>query len=153
METCGQDRQSRPTLVVLQPDGQSSNVARHKSKAGQPMNTLSLTPQDLQNIRELAAQWGQVVARRAVGAAGLTEGIRATLLVGHRGAITYHEPVCHCPPCRRDFFLYGPPCPWTAIPIPSRAVCSFALGKAIRRKSKKDGRPTFPSLKQQTGLQ
>ena len=60
----------------------------------------SFTPQDLQKIREVAAQWGKIVARRAFGeqgpgtdvdlttmeelalaaAAGLTEGTLTTLL-------------------------------------------------------------------------
>jgi hypothetical protein len=113
-----------------------------------------LTPQELQQVRELAAQWGKIIARRAFGdagpgldvdllaleevaaaaARGLTEGTLATLLeqqaqalpaeapcpdcgrpcpVGReprplhsRGGTTlsYREPVCHCPACRRDFF-------------------------------------------------
>jgi hypothetical protein len=25
-------------------------------------------------------------------------------LVGHGGSLTYPEPLCHCPACRRDFF-------------------------------------------------
>lgn len=25
-------------------------------------------------------------------------------LIGHGGTLTYHEPLCHCPACRRDFF-------------------------------------------------
>src|SRR5438874_4829376 len=117
------------------------------------MATSNLTPQELQKIRELAAGWGRIVARRAFGdtgpgldidllaleqvadaaARGLTEGTLAALLeqqaqalppeqpcpecghlcpvahdprplVGHGGAVTYDEPVCHCPACRRDFF-------------------------------------------------
>jgi hypothetical protein len=118
------------------------------------MATSKITPQDLQNIRDLAAQWGKIVARRAFGdtgpgldvdllaleqvadaaARGLTEGTLATLLeqqaqalppeqscpdcgqlcpVAHEGrplacggggTLTYREPLCHCPACRRDFF-------------------------------------------------
>ncbi len=117
------------------------------------MNTSKLTPQELQNIRDLAAQWGKIVARRAFGEAGpgldadlttleqvaaaaargLTEGTLTTLLeqqaqalpadspcpdcgqrcpvhqeqrplIGQGGTLTYREPVCHCPACRRDFF-------------------------------------------------
>jgi hypothetical protein len=117
------------------------------------MATAKLTPQELQNIRELAAEWGKIVARRAFGdggpgldvdllaleqvaaaaARGVGEGTLATLLeqqaqalpadqpcpdcgqlcpvgqdprplVGHGGSLTYREPVCHCPACRRDFF-------------------------------------------------
>jgi len=117
------------------------------------MATSTLTPQELQGIRDLAAQWGKIVARRAFGdagpgldadlttleqvaaaaARGLTEGTLTTLLeqqaqslageqpcpdcgqrcpvnqeprslVGQGGTLTYREPVCHCPACRRDFF-------------------------------------------------
>jgi hypothetical protein len=117
------------------------------------MATSTLTPQELQNIRDLAAQWGKIVARRAFGdagpgldadlttleqvaaaaARGLTEGTLTTLLeqqaqalpanspcpdcgqlcpvkqeprplVSQGGTLTYREPVCHCPACRRDFF-------------------------------------------------
>jgi hypothetical protein len=121
------------------------------------MAASPLTPQELQNLRDLAAQWGKIVARRAFGdagpgldvdllaleevadaaARGLLEGPLATLLqqqaqalpgdqpcpgcgrlcpVGHEprplrcrdGTFTYHEPVCHCPDCRRDFFPSAP---------------------------------------------
>lgn len=117
------------------------------------MTASTLTPQELQNIRDLAAQWGKIVARHAFGEAGpglqtdlttleqvaaaaargLTDGTLTALLeqqaqtlpaqqpcpdcgqlctvhqeprllVGHGGSLTYHEPVCHCPACRRDFF-------------------------------------------------
>jgi hypothetical protein len=117
------------------------------------MATAKLTPQELQNIRDLAAQWGKIVARRAFGEAGpgldadlttleqvaaaaargLTEGTLTTLLEqqaqalpaespcpdcgqlcpvrhearplsGQGGTLTYREPLCHCPACRRDFF-------------------------------------------------
>jgi hypothetical protein len=112
-----------------------------------------LTPQELQHLRDLAAQWGKIVARRAFGAdgpglqvdfatfeaiadavaCGLSEGTLTTLLeqqaqalgrespcpacgqlcplereprplTCHSGTLTYHEPVGHCPACRRDFF-------------------------------------------------
>ena len=39
----------------------------HKSKAGKAMTRTRLNPEDLQNIRELAAGWGKIVARRAFG--------------------------------------------------------------------------------------
>jgi hypothetical protein len=117
------------------------------------MTTSKLSPQELQNIRDFAAQWGKIVARRAFGdagpgldadlttleqvaaaaARGLTEGTLTTLLeqqaqalpadypcpdcgqlcpvhheprplIGQGGTLTYREPVCHCPACRRDFF-------------------------------------------------
>jgi hypothetical protein len=113
-----------------------------------------LSPAKLQALRELAAQWGKIVARRALddagpevpldfaameqlalaAAAGLTEGTLTTLLERHAQtlpaeqpcpgcqrpcpvryedraltvqggqAVPLHEPVCHCPSCRRDFF-------------------------------------------------
>jgi hypothetical protein len=114
------------------------------------MSPSKFSEQQLQEIRELAAGWGKIVARRAgesghlldlwdmerlaaAAAAGLTEGTLAVLLeqqaqalakeqpcpdcgrlcpVGHedrplavKGALlNLHEPVCHCPDCRRDFF-------------------------------------------------
>jgi len=117
------------------------------------MSGLQLSPQKLQEIREFAAQWGKIVARRALGepspdhvldfqtmeqvaaaaARGLIEGTLDTLLqqqaqalpdqqpcpdcgrlcpVGYEdrplavkdAQLTLHEPVCHCPDCRRDFF-------------------------------------------------
>jgi hypothetical protein len=124
------------------------------------MPRRQLTPELLQAIRDLAAGWGKIVARRAFGAqgpgldvdfdtmeqialaaaAGLTEGALATALeqqaqalagdqpcptcgaacpVRHQprelaspgATVTHHEPVCHCPACRRDFF---PPAAGTA---------------------------------------
>ena len=117
------------------------------------MSQRKLSPQKIQEIRDLAAQWGKIVARRAFGeagpgtdidfqtleqvaaaaAAGLTEGTLGTLLEQQAqtlgteqpcpdcgrpcpvdyedrplavqgGQLTLHEPVCHCPDCRRDFF-------------------------------------------------
>jgi hypothetical protein len=117
------------------------------------MAATKLSPQALQDIRDLAAQWGKIVARRvaeqagtgppldfqameqiaAAAAAGLTDGTLQTLVehqaqalgaehpcpaCGRRCAVAYedrplaipggqltlHEPVCHCPDCRRDFF-------------------------------------------------
>lgn len=109
------------------------------------------TEQQLREIRELAAQWGKIVARRlgpesgpldfaameqvaAAAAAGLTEGTLGVLLEQQAGTlgpehpcphcgracpvrhedrtltvqggipVPLHEPVCHCPDCRRDFF-------------------------------------------------
>ena len=80
-----------------------------------------LTPQDLQNIRDLAAGWGKIVARRAFGdhgpgldvdftaleevahaaADGLTEGALATLLEQQAQAL---GATAACPDC-------GRPCP------------------------------------------
>jgi hypothetical protein len=113
----------------------------------------NLTPQELQNLRDFATQWGKIIARRAFGEAGppldadlftleqaaqaaaqgLLQGTLATLLaqqaqalpspqpcpdchqlcpVQHEprsldclgGSVSYDEPLCHCPACRRDFF-------------------------------------------------
>jgi len=117
------------------------------------MATAALTPQELQNLRDFAAQWGKIIARRAFGdagppldadlfaleqaaqaaAQGLLQGTLSTLLeqqaqalpeqqpcpqcqqlcpVQHElrpldllgGSVSYNEPVCHCPACRRAFF-------------------------------------------------
>ena len=117
------------------------------------MPRRALTPQQLQELHELAAQWGKIIARRACGedgpgldldfdaleqiaqaaAAGLNAGTLEILLeqqanalgsqlpcpdcarpcVPRRetrslavrgGRLDQHEPVCHCPDCRRDFF-------------------------------------------------
>jgi hypothetical protein len=128
-------------------------IASRKYKAGLAMAQPKLSAQKLQEIQDLAAQWGKIVARRVCGepgpdrpldfqameqvaaaaAAGLTEGTLTTLLeqqahsLGNEqpcpacgrlcpvtsedrpmtvqgGQLTLHEPVCHCPACRRDFF-------------------------------------------------
>jgi hypothetical protein len=125
-----------------------------KYEAGLAMSQGKLSEQKLREIRELAAGWGKIVARRALGesgpdqgldfaameqlaaaaAAGLTEGTLAVLFerqaqalpkeqpcpdcgrlcpVGHEDrplavkggtSVNLHEPACHCPDCRRDFF-------------------------------------------------
>ena len=79
------------------------------------------TPQELLELRQLAAQWGKIVARRAFGddgpgldvdfdtmeqiaqaaAAGLTEGTLQTLLESQTAALGEEQP---CPDC-------GRPCP------------------------------------------
>ena len=79
------------------------------------------TPDELQELRHLAAQWGQIVARRAFGddgpgldidfdameqiahaaAQGLTEGTLQTLLDRQAAALGDEQP---CPDC-------GTPCP------------------------------------------
>ena len=117
------------------------------------MTAGALTSQQLQNLRDFAAQWGKIIARRAFGddgppleadlftleqaaqaaAQGLLQGTLTTLLELQAqalpdaqpcpdcqqlcpvqredrpldcrgGSVTYAEPVCHCPACRRDFF-------------------------------------------------
>lgn len=79
------------------------------------------TPEELLELRHLAAQWGRIVARRAFGddgpgldvdfemmeqiahvaAQGLTEGTLHTLLEGQAAALGEEQP---CPDC-------GRPCP------------------------------------------
>jgi hypothetical protein len=85
------------------------------------MAAPQLTPEELQDIRDLAARWGKIVARRAFGdagpgldadlatleqvavaaARGLTEGTLATLLEQQAQALPAESP---CPAC-------GRPCP------------------------------------------
>jgi hypothetical protein len=82
------------------------------------MARTPLSPQDLQNIRALAAQWGRIVSRRAFGeagpgldldftaleqlaaaaAAGLTEGTLAAVLEQQAQALGQQQP---CPDCGR----------------------------------------------------
>jgi hypothetical protein len=90
-------------------------------KAGQAMAQPQLTPNKIQEIRELAAQWGKIVARRAFGddgpqatpsfhtleqlaraaAEGLTEGTLTTLLEQLAQTLPDQIP---CPDCNH-------PCP------------------------------------------
>ena len=85
------------------------------------MARRTFTPEELQKLRSLAAQWGKIVARRACGddgpgldvdleameqiaqaaAAGLTEGTLQTLLEQQAHALGEQQP---CPDC-------GRPCP------------------------------------------
>jgi len=82
------------------------------------MTAVQPSPEELQKVRELAAQWGKIVARRAFGdqgpgtgvsfatleqfaaaaAAGLTEGTLATLLEQQAQALGRQQP---CPDCGR----------------------------------------------------
>lgn len=82
------------------------------------MATSSLTPQDLQNLRDFAAQWGKIIARRAFGdsgpaldldlftfeqvaqaaAQGLLEGTLTTLLEQQAQALPPQHP---CPACQQ----------------------------------------------------
>jgi hypothetical protein len=116
------------------------------------MMQRKISQKKLQQIRELAAEWGKIVARHAgnpadaqldfsdlehiaaAAAAGLTQGTLTVLLQQYGQSlpdqspcpdcqrpcpVTYeprsltvaggldlplHEPICHCPDCRRDFF-------------------------------------------------
>ena len=85
------------------------------------MPRRQLSPQDLQGIRDFAAQWGKIIARRALGddgpgldidldtmeqiaqaaAAGLVEGTLQNLLEQRADALGDQQP---CPAC-------GRPCP------------------------------------------
>ena len=82
------------------------------------MARRTFTPEELQELRRLAAQWGKIVARRAFGddgpgldvdldameqiahaaAAGLTEGTLQTLLEQQAHALGEQQP---CPQCGR----------------------------------------------------
>jgi hypothetical protein len=82
------------------------------------MARTQLNPQDLRNIRELAARWGKIIARQAFGehgpgtdidfsaleqvaleaARGLTEGTIATLLEQQAQTLGPEQP---CPDCGR----------------------------------------------------
>jgi len=92
------------------------------------MSRRQLTPQQLQELRALASQWGKIVARRAFGdagpgldvdldameqvaqaaAAGLTEGTLQTCLEQQALALGAEQP---CPAC-------GRPCPVQREPRP-----------------------------------
>jgi hypothetical protein len=122
------------------------------------MARAQLTAAELQELHDLAAQWGKIIARRTgddaleldlhameqiaqAAATGLVEGTLQCLLQRQADALAdqqpcpncgrfcaltyedrtvhvrdgvslpYHEPLCHCPDCRRDFF---PPAPTPA---------------------------------------
>jgi hypothetical protein len=92
------------------------------------MAASPLSPQDLQKIRDFAAQWGKIIARRAFGdagpgldcdllalehvaqaaAQGLLEGTLSTLLEQQVQALPDEQP---CPDCQR-------PCRVTRAPRP-----------------------------------
>ena len=87
-----------------------------------------ITPQELDELRQLAAQWGKIVARRAFGdsgpgldvdfdameqiaqaaAAGLTEGTLQTLLEHQATALGDEQP---CPECGRPCVVRRHPRP------------------------------------------
>jgi hypothetical protein len=115
-------RRSGHTLPSRRPysttsDGRRFSVGR-KYKAGPVMPRRQFSPQELQHVRELAAQGGRIVARHAFGddgpgtdvdldaleqptaaaAAGLTEGTLATLLEQQAQRLGDQQP---CPTCGR----------------------------------------------------
>jgi len=150
----GQDTVCKPGRLLVTRSEEIPFGDCRKYKAGRAMAKVKLTPQFLQEIRELAVRWGKIAAERAareagpdqpmdfqdmeqfsaVVARGLIEGSITTLLeqqaqtlanelpcpdCGTRCPVQYqdrtltiengqplplHEPVCHCPQCRRDFF-------------------------------------------------
>ena len=159
----GQDLLCRERLLGVEREEECVGIAAPKYKAGKAMSCTRLKPEDLRDIRELAAAWGNIVARRAFGdagpsldadlftleqaaqaaAQGVLQGTLDTLLDQQAqalpescpcpdcrqlcsvkreprpldclgGSVTYDEPVCHCPACRRDFF------PSAARPAPER---------------------------------
>src|SRR5205807_8066573 len=87
-------------------------------KAGRIMARRRITSQELEELRQLASQWGKIVARRAFGddgpgpdvdfdameqiaqaaAAGLTEGTLQTLLERQATTLGEQQP---CPDCGR----------------------------------------------------
>jgi hypothetical protein len=138
--------------------GKSLLVFQRNPKAGRTMPRTHFTAAELQELHDLAAQWGKIIARRTgadalqldfavmeqlaqAAAAGLVEGTLQCLLQRQADALAdqqacpacgrlcpltyedrtlhvqggidlpYHEPVSHCPDCRRDFF---PPPPTSA---------------------------------------
>src|SRR3954447_26067931 len=107
-------RSSRSYIV-----GSKSSVRfRCNLRAGRLMARRRFTPEELDELRQLAAQWGKIVARRAFGddgpgldvdfdameqiaqaaAAGLTEGTLHTMLERQAAALGDAQP---CPDCGR----------------------------------------------------
>lgn len=129
----------------------SLQVSSRNPKAGCIMPRTHLTDAQLQELHDLAAQWGKIIARHTgddaihfdlhareqiaqAASAGLVEGTLQclrrrqadtladqqpcpecgqlcpltyedrTLHVQGGIDLPYHEPLCHCPDCRRDFF-------------------------------------------------
>src|SRR5436305_345271 len=96
------------------------------SSAGSTMPRRQLTPQQLQELRALASQWGKIIARRAFGdrgpgldidldameqvaqaaAAGLTGGTLQTCLEQQAQALGAERP---CPTCGRHCPLQREP--------------------------------------------
>src|SRR3954470_24479104 len=99
---------------VIQRGEESVLVAPRKHKAGLVMSQDKLSEEKLREIRELAAGWGKIVARRAFGedgprldtdlaameeiaqaaVAGLTEGTLSTLLRQQAQSLDSEQP---CP--------------------------------------------------------
>src|SRR5262245_58487596 len=64
-------RRSGRTLPGRRPcptaSGGTRSAARRDPKAGRAMPRRQFSPQELHNVRELAARWGKIVARHAFG--------------------------------------------------------------------------------------
>src|SRR5271168_259818 len=103
---------------LIEQEQEHAYAVFRKYKAGLAMSRPKISPKKLQEIREFAAQWGKIVARRAFGesgpgldvdfqameeiaaaaAAGLTEGTFTTLLEQQTQALGPEEP---CPDCEQ----------------------------------------------------
>ena len=106
-----------------------------------------LSPDQLQEIRDLASRWGKIVARHAFGeagpgtdvdldameqvaaaaAAGLTEGTLATLVEQQAQVLGTEQP---CPDC-------GRPCAVQRRTRPGRRAKRFASPERSRRRGQK----------------
>src|SRR5215471_1733906 len=91
---------------------------RRKCRGGKAMASVTPSPEDIRKVRELAAEWGKVVARRAFGSQGpgpdvslsvmeevalevsrgLAEGTLHTLLEQQAQTLGAEHP---CPDCQR----------------------------------------------------
>ena len=95
--------------------GKSLLATRRNPKAGCTMSRTHLTPAELQELHDLAAQWGKIIARRTgddaidfdmsalesiaqAAAAGLVEGTLQCLLQRQADALADQQP---CPACGR----------------------------------------------------
>ena len=107
-----------PSRVPYVEQEKSDNPLARNSLAGSIMPRRPFSPQELQELRTLASQWGKIIARRAFGdagpsldidldameqvaqaaAAGLTEGTLQTCLEQQAQALGPQQP---CPACGR----------------------------------------------------
>jgi hypothetical protein len=103
---------------TVQREEEGTSTRSRNCKAGLAMPRRTFTPEELQELRDLAARWGKIVARRAFGdggpgpdvdldameqiaraaATGLTEGTLQTLLEQQADALGERQP---CPDCGR----------------------------------------------------
>ena len=117
----GQDRLCLEEYPAIKREEKFVRGHRRKCKGDKAMASAHPSPEDIRQIRELAAQWGKIVARRAFGpqgpgldvnlsameklalevSRGLVEGTLGTLLEQQAQALGAEHP---CPTCNR-------PCP------------------------------------------